>query len=327
LADPAAHTGKPWRRFAKFLPPGLGILVLAGIIFGLHGALASLRPGDIIAALAATPRAALLRAAGLLACSLAVMLIYDVPGILFARKLEPLPRLTLPRIGLASFCAYALSHVLGAPALTAAAIRYRLYAEWQVPPAGIGRIIALSGTAFVLGTATLAGFLLLAHPHAIPLFSNLSGTALRGLGLVLTAVIATYILVAQQRPTLSLFGRAIPLPGRLLAAFQVALACLDITIASAILFAVLPAVPGLSHAHVLAIYLAAFAAGLFSSLPGGIGVFDTFLLLGLSPDMNAAAALGAILLFRILYYLIPAGIAGLAFAGHEIVLTTKSKNH
>jgi hypothetical protein len=115
LADPAAHTGKPWRRFAKFLPPGLGILVLAGIIFGLHGALASLRPGDIIAALAATPQAALLRAAGLLACSLAVMLIYDVPGILFARKLEPLPRLTLPRIGLASFCAYALSHVLGAP--------------------------------------------------------------------------------------------------------------------------------------------------------------------------------------------------------------------
>jgi uncharacterized membrane protein YbhN (UPF0104 family) len=326
---PAAENATPpkpaWRRYTKYLPPVLGVLVLAGIIFGLHGALSSVRPRDILTALAATPQAAILQAAALLAASFCVMLVYDVPGILFARKLEPLPKLTFRRIGLVSFCAYALSHVLGAPALTAAAIRVRLYAQWQIPPAGIARIIALSGTAFLLGAATLIGALLLLHPHDLPVVDNMSAAALRGIGVLLLTAIAFYVLVAQNRPSLSLFGRTLPLPGRLLATGQILLACTDIIIANLILFAVLPAAPGLTASHVLAIYLAGFAAGLFSSLPAGIGVFDTFLLLGFSPYMPAASAIGAILLFRVIYYLVPASIAGLLFAGHEIVLTTKGE--
>jgi len=312
-----------WRRFLKLVPPALGILVLLGIVLGLHGALAKLRWRDIVAALAATPGAAILHAVLLLAASFCVMLIYDIPGILFARQLGPLPRLKPRRIALASFCAYALSHVLGAPALSAAAIRLRLYAQWQVTPAGIARIIALSGTAFILGAATLIGLLLLCKPHDIPLFGgNLSPGALRTIGALLLAIVMSYVLIAQHRPSLSLLGRAIPLPGRLIAAAQVALSCTDIALASAILFTVLPTVPHLSAAHVLAIYLAAFAGGLFSGLPAGIGVFDTLLLLGLSPYLPAAAAIGAILLFRITYFLVPAAIAGLCFTAHEILLTT-----
>jgi len=326
---PSAENATPpkpgWRRYTKYLPPVLGVLVLAGIIFGLHGALSSVRPRDILSALAATPQTAILQAAALLAASFCIMLVYDVPGILFARKLEKLPELTLRRIGLVSFCAYALSHVLGAPALSAAAIRVRLYAQWQVPAAGIARIIALSGTAFLLGAATLVGILLLLHPHDLPVISQLSGAALRGIGAVLLAGIAFYVLVAQNRPSLSFFGRTLPLPGRLLAAGQILLACTDISIANLILFAVLPAAPGLTAAHVLAIYLAGFGAGLFSSLPAGIGVFDTFLLLGFSPYMPAASAIGAILLFRVIYYIVPASIAGILFAGHEILLTTKGE--
>jgi uncharacterized membrane protein YbhN (UPF0104 family) len=41
--------------------------------------------------------------------------------------------------------------------------------------------------------------------------------------------------------------------------------------------------------------------------------------------MPAADAIGAILLFRVIYYLIPATAAGLAFAIHEILLTAKRR--
>ena len=74
----------------------------------------------------------------------------------------------------------------------------------------------------------------------------------------------------------------------------------------------------------LALYLAAFASGAYSGLPGGVGVFDSLLLLGLSAYLPAADALGAILLFRVMYFLIPACLAGICYAGHELWVHTRA---
>jgi uncharacterized membrane protein YbhN (UPF0104 family) len=314
------------RRVLHYLPPVLGLLVLGGIIFGLHRALAKIGPDDVLAALEATPRTQIHHALALLALSFCLMAVYDIPGVLFAKKLIRFPRIGLHRVALASFSAYALSHVLGVAALVSAAIRLRLYAQWGVPPAGIGRIIALSGTMFTLGAATLLGGILLLHPLDVPLFGrDVSTMALRGLGAALWVVVAAYIGAAHGEKPLSVLRFNIPRPGLRLAAAQVLLSCADTATACAILYTVLPSVPGLSYAHVLAIYLAAFAGGVFSGLPGGVGVFDTMLLLGFTGYMDTAHAIGAILLFRVLYYLAPAALAGLCFSGHEIWLTVKGK--
>jgi uncharacterized membrane protein YbhN (UPF0104 family) len=315
-----------WRRVIKFLPPVLGVLVLAGIIFGLHGALSRVSPRDVLDALAATSARQIYEAFGLLGVSFCIMMLYDWPGIFFAKKLISFPPIGGKHVALASFSAYALSHVLGAPAISGAAIRLRLYAEWRVPPSGIARIITLSGSTFALGAATLIGGILLLQPRALPLFGDVSAPALRLAGAVILAVIIFYIILAgRPGQRLALFGRQIPLPGSLLAVSQLALSCADISVAGAILYMILPAAPGLGLSHVLAIYLAAFAGGLFSSLPAGIGVFDTVLLLALSPYLDPAVAIGAILLFRVLYFLIPASVAALCFAAHEIFLTTKGQ--
>lgn len=313
-----------WRRTKKILPPVLGVVVLAGIIFGLHRALAKIGPEDVLKALAATPQPQVIHAIEFLGASLLIMLIYDIPGVLFARRLINFDRLGFRRVGLASFSAYALSHVLGAPAISAAAVRLRLYAQWGVPPAGIARIIALSGTNFVLGTAALLGAILLFRPLDVPAFGqDFSPLALRGLGVLLWAVVAGYVALAGGERPLKFFGIAVPRPGIALAVAQVALSCVDTGTACAVLYVVLPTVHGLSYPHVLGIYLAGFAGGLVSGLPGGVGVFDTVLLLGLAGYMNPADAIGAILLFRVLYYLLPAALAALCFAGHEIWITAK----
>jgi uncharacterized membrane protein YbhN (UPF0104 family) len=91
----------------------------------------------------------------------------------------------------------------------------------------------------------------------------------------------------------------------------------DILTSGAILFSVLPPC-ALSYPHLLGLYLAAFVSGLFSGLPGGVGVFDSVLLLGLSAYLPTADALGTILLFRVMYFLIPACLGGLCYAGHEL---------
>ena len=294
------------------------------MVIGLHGALKKIGIADVLAALAATPRHEILHAVLLLGVSVCIMSAYDLPGVTFARRGQKFPRLGLHRIGLASFCAYALSHVLGAPALSAAAIRLRLYAQWGVPPAGIGRIMALSGSTFAIGFCAMLGLLLLLHPHAVPVFGHAAPGPLRLTGAILAGIAATYVAAARGRDSVTLLGRDIALPGARLALAQILLSGADMAISSAILYTVLPGAPGLTYPHVLSIYLAAFASGAISGLPGGVGVFDSVLLLGLSEYLLPASALGAILLFRVMYFLAPACLAGLCYAAHELWVHTRA---
>ena len=299
-------------------------MVLAGAIAGLHHALRKVGLGEVLAAFAGTPRHQLVKAGLLLCLVMGIMAIYDVPGIIFARRSEKFPRLRPHRIALASFCAYALSHVLGAPALSSAAIRFRLYAQWGVPSAGIGRIMALSGTNFALGISTMLGLLLLTDPAAVPVFGHIAPVTLRLAGAALAGLAISYAVASRGRDSVRLFGRAIALPGARLACVQILLSCADISSSCAILYTLLPAASGLSYMHVLSIYLAGFGTGLFSGIPGGVGVFDTVLLLGLSAYLPPAEALGVILLFRVMYFLTPACLAGICYAGHELWVHTRA---
>jgi uncharacterized membrane protein YbhN (UPF0104 family) len=254
------------------------------------------------------------------------MAFYDLPGILFAKKAIRFPAIGLPRIWFASFCAYSLSHVLGAPTISGTAIRVRLYASWGVPAAGVARIITMIASTFPLGTATLLGGILLFDPLEMPLFGQtLSVLVLRGIGAVLWGIIAAYLVAAHGKTPLMLFRREIQRPGLGLAMGQMLLSCADTSTACAILYVVLPVGAKLGFSHLLAIYIAGFAGGMFSGLPGGVGVLDTVLLLGLSAYMPASQAIGAILLYRVLYYLIPASVGALIFASHEIFISAKGQ--
>ncbi len=316
----------PPKRTLKYLPPILGLILLTAIIFGLHHALRHVSMHSVLVSLSATPRFEIYRACGLLVLACGFMAFYDLPGILFAKKSIPFPWIGFRHVWFASFCAYSLSHILGAPTFSGTAIRVRLYAQWGVPAAGIARVVALTGATFPLGMAGLIGGILLFHPLDMPLFGQrFSVLALRSIGALLWAIIALYIVAAQGKKPLVIFRREIHRPGLALAIGQVLLSCADTSTACAILFILLPGGTGLSYSHLLAIYLAGFAGGMFSGLPAGVGVLDTVLLLGLSVYMPPASAIGAIFLYRVLYYLIPAAIGALGYAAHEIWVTTKGK--
>ena len=95
-----------------------------------------------------------------------------------------------------------------------------------------------------------------------------------------------------------------------MAILQVALASLDVAVTAAIFYALIPPTPGLTYLRFLACYLASYSAGLIANLPGGLGVFDTAMLLGLEPYLPPPVILGAILVFRLYYYIIPLFLAG-----------------
>jgi hypothetical protein len=92
---------------------------------------------------------------------------------------------------------------------------------------------------------------------------------------------------------------------------------------SAIFYALLPAAPGLTYLRLLGVYLASYTAGVAANVPGGLGVFDTAMLLGLSPYLEPPQIVGAIVVFRLCYYVIPLFLAGTLFAGNELLLRGK----
>jgi phosphatidylglycerol lysyltransferase len=88
--------------------------------------------------------------------------------------------------------------------------------------------------------------------------------------------------------------------------------------------ALLPAAPGLNYLRFLGVYLASYTAGLAASVPGGIGVFDAAMLLGLAPYLEAPQILGAVVVFRLYYYIIPLFLSGALFTGNELLLRGRS---
>jgi uncharacterized membrane protein YbhN (UPF0104 family) len=93
---------------------------------------------------------------------------------------------------------------------------------------------------------------------------------------------------------------------------------LDWILAAAVLYALLPADPSISYAAYFGIYLLAQFAGVVSNIPGGLGVFETVLLLLLPPAVSSNALFTSLIAYRMVYYLLPLGVAILLLAGYEI---------
>jgi len=304
----------------RHAPALLGVVLLIGAIYVVQREFRSLRIEDIATALSNIPDRALALSFAATILSYAVLTLYDRLGTIYAGH-----KVSYRRVAFASFCAYALSHNLGFAAVSGAAVRFRLYAHWGLTTLQIGKVVAFCSLTFGLGGMVLGGAILFLEPGAVPFFgSHLPRLAMYGLGVALWGVVAGYVTLARVLRAVRLFGHEIALPGIRMAVLQVLLATADVAVTAAIFHALLPPAAGLTFLRFLAVYVASYSAGLAANLPGGIGVFDTAMLLGLAPYMEAPAIVGAILVFRLYYYVIPLFLAGTLFAGNEILLRSRS---
>ncbi len=313
----APHSAEPaWKRYLRHAPPVLGLVLLIAAVSVAHREFKHLRFEDIARAIGHIPRERLMLGLGLSVCAYLVLTLYDLLGSIYAGY-----RLAYRKIAFASFCAYALSHNLGVSALSGGAVRFRLYAGWGASPLQIGKLIGFCSLTFSFGALVLGGGALIFSPHAVPFVgASLPGWLLQGIGVTLWLVTVGYVVLAARGQQTVLFGHTLRLPGLPMALGQILLASTDMSTTASILYVLLPQAPHLTFLRFLAVYVLSYSAGVMASLPGGIGVFDTVMLLGLSAWLPAPRVLGAILIFRLFYYVIPLFLAGTLFALHEIVL-------
>ncbi len=304
------------KKVARQLPALLGLILLFGAIYVVWKEFRHLKIADIKAALAAIPPKALVISFIWTILSYGVLTFYDRLGTIYAGH-----KVSYGRVSFASFCAYSLSHNLGFAAVSGAAVRYRLYAHWGLTPFQIAKVVAFCSLTFGLGGMVLGGVILFLEPDAVPFFgSYVPRWGMYLVGLLLWCIVGAYVSLSKFVGTIRLFGTEVTLPDYRMAVVQVALATVDVAVTAAIVYQLLPDAPGLTFVRFLGVYVASYTAGLAANVPGGLGVFDTAMLLGLEPYLKPPEILGAIVVFRLYYYIIPLFLAGSMFAGNEILL-------
>lgn len=307
------RAGRPATAARRFVPPLVALAAVALAGFLLHRTLRRYDLAEIVASVAAVPAPRLALAGAFAAASYLCLTGFDALAVRYVGR--PLP---YRRVALASFAALSIGHNIGLAALSSGAIRYRFYARWGLSAGEIAKVILFCATTVALGLAVLAGAALLFRPDLAQEVTGLGRPAVLGLGVAGPALVAGYLALAALRRGVSLrVGRRWSLepPGLPIAAAQVAVGALNFAMVAACLHqALLAARPGLTYAGVAAIYVIADVASIVSHVPGGLGVIESVVLL-LLPQ---AGVIGALVVFRVVYFLVPLGLGSLLLALAEL---------
>ena len=79
---------------------------------------------------------------------------------------------------------------------------------------------------------------------------------------------------------------------------------MDLCLAAAALYVLLPDKAGLSFFGFLPLFCVAIVAGI-SHVPGGLGVFEAVIIFALGDKTAQGALVGALVIYRLIYYISP----------------------
>lgn len=306
------------RRFARLLEPrvlgpAIGAAATLLAVFAIHAISRHVHLHDIRADLLATPNAAIARALLFTALSFTALALYDVLAV---RRVAP-GRVSPRLAAFAGFVGFSFSNAIGFHVFVGGPIRYRIYQVAGLDAADVARIVSISALTFAGGLLTALGVAMLLDPSGVPALHPLGGAADRLVGAAVLALVAggvSWLALGHQE--LRLFGWKLLLPSGGSALVQIAVGAVDIAATAAALYVLLPADVAPGYASFLLIFIAAIIAGTASHAPGGLGVLEATVLLGLGagPRSDVLAALVA---FRAIYYFLPLALGATSLLGFE----------
>ena len=232
-------------------------------------------------------------------------------------------RVPYPLTALASFTSYAISFTLGFPLVTGGAVRFWIYGPAGLSAGRIASLTVVAGITFWLGMGLVLATGFLFDASAIAEINQFPPIVNQAIDVALIGVLVAYLawvarLRAQGRGVLLHFR----LPGPLLTLGQTALGVIDVCAAAGALYALLPKGQEIGFLAFSALYSFAAMLGIASHSPGGLGVFEATMLKGVggSPDQ----LLASLLLFRVIYYLVPFVLALALLGANEAVRRWRS---
>jgi phosphatidylglycerol lysyltransferase len=303
------------RKIAEILGSLIGLVLFCAALWVLHHVLQNHHYHEIVAELRAIPFHRLALALMFTLFSYGALSCYDMLALRYIKH-----AIAYPRVAFTSFITYAVGHNLGFSLFTGGSIRYRLYTAWGLSTLEITSLITFGVITFWLGYLSAGATVFILRPLSIPTQITLPFGTTLPIGILFLLVLAAYFAWdVFIRKDIKIRGWHFAPPPIGITLSQVLIGFFDWVVASAALFILLPAATGLSYDRVLGIFLLSQIAGLASNVPGGLGVFESVFLLLAGPVASPPAVVGALLAFRIIYYLIPLSIAAISLASYEFV--------
>jgi uncharacterized membrane protein YbhN (UPF0104 family) len=212
---------------------------------------------------------------------------------------------------MSSFTSYTIGHNIGATVFTGGAIRFRIYSDYGLTAIDVAKICFLSGLTFWLGNLFVLGFGMAWHPWAASAMDLLPPAMNRLIAIGCLSGIAAYfvwLLTGKRRRELGQNGWKVVLPSARLTLLQILIGVVDLGFCALAMYLLMPMEPQIDFISLAVVFILATLLGFASHAPGSIGVFDAAMLVAL-PEFGREQLLATLVVFRILYFMIPFGIS------------------
>lgn len=311
------RAARPLDRVKAALPYLVTVALFAAGAFALHRLLAPTNLREVMAQVRGTPPQ-LVGLSMLATVGAYVALIgYDWSALRYLGK-----RLPLPTIGLGSFLGYAFANTIGLSAVSGAAVRYRIYSSLGLTGYDIAAIATFVSLAYGFGASIIGLAAVAAHPEALAgiVASGPFGIRVAALA-ALGGTISVLGWLSWRRIGFTVKGVRITAPSPGIMAGQLLFTAIELFLAASTLWVLLPP-SSLGLLSFVAIFAAAMMAGIMSHVPGGVGVFETVVIAALPAEVAVDKAAAALLLFRIVYYVVPFVLALIILSLSELRLAS-----
>ncbi len=223
---------------------------------------------------------------------------------------------------LSSFTSYTIGHNIGATVFTGGAIRFRIYSDYGLSAIDVAKICFLSGLTFWLGNTFVLGIGMAWHPWAASAMDQLPAAINRLIAFGGIAAIIAYLVwltLDDNRRELGQNGWKVVLPSARLTLVQILIGVVDLGFCAMAMYLLMPAQPGIDFISLAVVFILATLLGFASHAPGSIGVFDAAMLVAL-PEFGREQLLATLVVFRILYFVIPFATAISVMGARELWL-------
>src|SRR3954464_13949534 len=303
----------------------LGVVVSVTVIgiacYVLYHMLRGIDVNEVVEAIKGTELRQIVLAAMFVAAGYFTLTFYD----LFAVRAIGHTSIPYRVNALAAFTSYSIGHNVGASVFTGGAGRYRIYSAWGLNAIDVAKICFLAGLTFWLGNAAVLGLGITYHPEAAANIDQLPAWLNRILAIGILVALAGYVVWVWMKPRS--VGRgpwSVVLPGGPLTLLQVTIGIIDLGFCALAMYMLVPSQPDVGFVVVAVVFVSATLLGFASHSPGGLGVFDAAMLVGLEM-MNQDQLLAGMLLFRVLYYLAPFIVSVMLLTFRELMINSRSK--
>ena len=147
---------------------------------------------------------------------------------------------------------------------------------------------------------------------------HIPAQALQAGALLVLAGATTLIILCRDGRERRLFGRfTLRLPSASLALQQLLISVIDIAATAAVLWFLLPT-GAIDFPTFMGFFAIAIVLGVLSHVPGGLGVFEAVMVVALRKQVPAEALAAALILYRLIYYVLPLLLALALLVVHEV---------